>query len=383
MKVLLLTASFGDGHNQAAFAAAEALKKRNIKVRVVDYTEWLNPALRSFAKFSLIQGVQRAPVLYGLFYRSMSKLQSTSSLQRQLNHLGMAQMKRYLRAYEPSVVASTFPTPTGVMSELREQGFTRVPSAAILTDYTAHGQWLQDHTDLYCTPTDAVACELEAHSVPQERLAVTGIPIRSQFSPQNSAAMLRKRVSHRRDEHFRSDKPLVLVMGGGSGLLGDVAEWMDVMEHVNLQFCVICGRNERLYRRLQPLESNRVRILGYTNEVDKWMAMADLIVTKPGGITVTEALAMELPMLLLKPIPGQEEQNAAFALHAGVARLASDVKAAGEFLQGLTVAPETLSNMRAATRRMSVRGAADTIADLLVDLGEQYESRQDKGAWAT
>lgn len=368
MRALLITASFGDGHNQAAHAVAETLRKHDVTVKVADYTEWLNPALRSFAKFSLIQGVQKAPVLYGLFYRSMSRLNPDSSLQRQLNHLGMAQFKRCLHSFRPDVVASTFPTPNGVLSEMRMNGLTHVPMAAILTDYTVHGQWVQDATDLYCVPTDTAKYELMAHSVDEDHIAVTGIPIREKFSDSSASELLRRRVTHRLGEHLRSDKPLILLMGGGSGLLGDINEWISVMKSIDLQFCVICGRNERLYKKLRHLHSDRVRILGYVTDVDRWMSMSDLIVTKPGGMTLTEALSMELPMLLFRPIPGQEEQNAAFALQSGVAQLAYDVKSASRLLQSFVESPEILRSMRESTKRVRVRDGAARIAELLMDL---------------
>jgi processive 1,2-diacylglycerol beta-glucosyltransferase len=368
LKALLITASFGDGHNQAANAVAQALRNRGVTVRVADYTEWLNPALRSFAKFSLIQGVQKAPVLYGLFYRSMSRLNPDSSLQRQLNHLGRAQMKRCLHSFRPDVVASTFPTPTGVLSEMRVNGQTNVPMAAILTDYTVHGQWVQDATDLYCVATDTAKYELMAYSIEEERIAVTGIPIREQFTDLHASELLKRRTSNRQAERLRSDKPLILLMGGGSGLLGDINEWMSVIKSIDLQFCVICGRNERLYKKLRQLHSDRVRVLGYVTDVDRWMSMADLIITKPGGITLTEALSMELPMLLFRPIPGQEEQNAAFALQCGVAQLAYDVKSASRLLQSFVESPEVLRSMRESTKRVQVRDGAVRIAELLMDL---------------
>ncbi len=372
MKALLITASFGDGHNQAANAVAEALRKQGVVTKVADYTEWLHPALRSFAKFSLIQGVKKAPTLYGLFYRSMSKLNPDSSLQRQINHLGMAQLRRYLHKFRPDVVACTFPTPNGVLSELRQQGHIHVPIAAILTDYTVHGQWVQDATDLYCVATQSNKYELLAQGVPEERIAVTGIPIREKFSEENATELLRRRTSNRQLEGLRSDKPLILLMGGGEGLLGDIHDWIEAMNVIDLQFCVICGRNERLYKKLRPLESNRIRILSYVTDVDRWMSMADLIVTKPGGITLTESLAMELPILLFRPIPGQEEQNAAFALQAGVAQLAYDVKSAAKLLQSFVESPEILRTMRDATKHVLVRDGAGRIADLLVDLGLRH-----------
>ncbi|MCF8563432.1 glycosyltransferase [Alicyclobacillus tolerans] len=364
-KVLLLTASFGEGHNQAARAVAEALERRGVVVKLVDYTEWLHPALRSFAKFSLIQGVKKVPTLYGLFYRSMSRIQPSSSIQKQLNHLGMAHMQQFLKAFRPDVVASTFPTPNGVMSELRATGFTNVPIAAILTDYTAHGQWIHEYTDLYFVATESVKQELMDHGVSPSRIVVSGIPIRSAFNDDAVQTLLQGRKDLRLNQGLRHDLPLILIMGGGAGVLADVSSWESAIRRSKAQFVVICGRNERLYRRLQPLESARVKVLGYTTKVPEWMAMADLIVTKAGGITVTEALAMELPMLVFRPIPGQEEDNASFVLNLGAAHLAQDSKTAHAFIEQCVKDPTVLTDMKSRIQRHKVRGGAERIASVL------------------
>lgn len=374
-RVLLLTASFGEGHNQAARAVAEALERDGVTVKLVDYTEWLHPALRSFAKFSLMQGVQKVPTLYGLFYRSMSRIQPSSSIQKQLNHLGIEHMKACLNSFSPDVVASTFPTPTGVLSELRGLGITTVPNTAILTDYTAHGQWVHESTDIYFVAAESVKRELLQRGVPSSKVLVTGIPIRSKFDDLTVKRLLAEREGLRSSHGFKSGTPLVLIMGGGAGLLADVPAWESMIKRTQAQVAVICGRNPRLYKRLQHLHSNRVRILGYTNRVAEWMAMSDLIVTKPGGITVTEALAMELPMLLYRPIPGQEEGNATFMMKMGAAHLASDVKAAEQFIDQVVADPGQLQVMRNHVKEHRVRGAAERISDLLHRLarGEQVK----------
>ncbi|MCL6445932.1 MAG: glycosyltransferase, partial [Alicyclobacillus sp.] len=329
-----------------------------------------HPALRKFAKFSLMQGVQRVPVLYGMFYRSMSRLQPSSSLQRQLNHLGMVHMKRCLRAFDPDAVVSTFPTPSGVLSELRASGFTDVPNLGILTDYTAHGQWVHDHIDMYFVATETVKAELMQFGVSGDRIQVTGMPVRSAFGDPGAEQLLQRRMELRRQYDLRTDMPLVLMMGGGAGLLGDIGAWEPVMQQIHAQFCIICGRNERLYKKLQGLAtgSPRIRVLGYTERVDEWMAMADLIISKAGAITVTEALAMELPMLLYRPIPGQEDHNANYAVQTGAATLAHDMKTATAFLSSVVQNPAALERMRTCAKRLQVRGGADRIADCVVQV---------------
>ncbi|MBX5436798.1 MAG: glycosyltransferase [Alicyclobacillaceae bacterium] len=374
-RILLLTASFGDGHNQAAEAVREALAAKGVDARLVDFVEWLHPAVRSFAKFSLVQGVQRIPALYGLFYRSMSRIQPSSSLQRQLNQLGMSHMKRCLRAFDPDAVVCTFPTPNGVMSELRASGFTNIPNVTIITDYTAHRQWVHENTDLYFVATDSVKEELVAAGVGPVNVCVTGIPLRRAFAEREVRSLLANREQLREQRRLDPRRPLILMMGGGAGLLGDVSDWEPVVLQSDAQFAIICGRNERLRRRLGPLASDRVRVMGYANDVHEWMAMADIIITKAGGITVTEAFAMELPMLLYRPIPGQEAANARFAAAAGAAEVAYDVRTAVRLLSSLVAHPERLRRMREAARRQKVPGATEAIASRLLRF--LHDHRQD------
>jgi processive 1,2-diacylglycerol beta-glucosyltransferase len=355
----------------------EALQSEGLEAQIVDYVDWLHPAIRSFAKFSLLQGVKKAPGLYGWFYRSTSRLEPPASLQRRLNRLGIAHMKRWLRTYQPHVVASTFPIPSGVMSELRSTGETDVPSTAIVTDYTAHRQWFQSLTDVYFVATEAVKEELIRFGVQPERVEVTGIPIRRRFRagvPEDA----RHRAALRQAHGLSPDLPLVLMMGGGAGVFADVAAWETVMQDVPAQFVVICGKNERLFRRLRPLASQRVRILGYVAEIEEWMAMADLIISKAGAITVTEALAMELPMLLFRPIPGQEEKNAQFAVEVGAAIVRQDVRSARQFLVDALTRPGILQAMRAAAGRVRVDDGAVRIARRLRELALGY-ARQGQG----
>jgi processive 1,2-diacylglycerol beta-glucosyltransferase len=362
-RILLLTASFGDGHNQAAHAIEEALQQfPDTVVKVFDYVEWLHPAVRSFAKFSLMQGVQRIPRLYGLFYKSMSRIQPSSSLQKQLNHLGISQMTRCIKSFNPDIIASTFPTPAGVVSELRETGVTKVPNVSIVTDYTAHRQWYHTNTDRYFVATKSVLRELMDFGIPENAIEVTGIPLRDKFSDERVKALLMSRKEERMVLGLKANIPVILLMGGGGGILGDPGEWEDCIEQSDAQFIIICGHNDKLYRRFEPLASDRVRVLGYTTDVDRFMAISDMIVTKPGGLTLTESLAMELPMMLFKPIPGQEERNAKYALESGAAVLANSVDEAMSFIRHVRLHPERLQKMRLCAKSQRVRGAALRIA---------------------
>jgi len=373
-KVLVLTASFGEGHNQAGIAVSEALRREGVIVKMIDYVEWLNPTFRSVAKFTLIQGVQKMPSLYGLFYKSMSRMKPNSSLQKKLNHLGLTRMKQQLRAFRPDAVVSTFPVPTGIMSELRATKWTEILNVGILTDYTSNGQWVKENIDRYFVPTEDVRLELVARGVPVERISAPGIPVRSKFVQRSMSHLANTRHQLRQKYSLQSGTPLIMLMGGGAGLLGDISDWEKVMRKSSAQFVVICGRNNKLYRKIQSIETDRIRVLGYVSEVDEWMAMSDLIVTKAGGITVTECMTMELPMLLYRPIPGQEDKNAKFAVDNGFAVKAKEFRAARRLIVDLTEHPEKLERMRDSARRTKRPDATELIAAAVVELISKHKA---------
>lgn len=371
MRVLLVTASYGEGHNQAAHAVAEALEQLSVTPRIVDYTDLLHPAVRSLTKFTLLQGVQRVPSLYGLFYRSMSRMNPSSSIQRQMHHLGMQELKQFLKSWKPDVVVSTFPSPAGVVSELRRNHATDVVNTAIVTDYSFNGQWIAEHIDGYFVSTESAKAEFIRHGVAADKVYVSGIPVRERFADQAVQSLLARRMELRAEHDLSCDKPLFLLMGGGAGLLGDPAGWQRLIQRIDAQFVIVCGKNPRMRKMFSPLVDNRIRVLGYVTNIEEWMAMADLIVTKAGGITVTESLALELPMLIYRPIPGQEVENARFATSTGAAQLASSLAEAEAFLQSAVLEPSRLQRMRQAARGQShVRTAAMRIASQLVALAQ-------------
>ncbi|WAH38797.1 MGDG synthase family glycosyltransferase [Alicyclobacillus dauci] len=366
--VLLLTASFGAGHNQAAYAVQEALRERGATAEVVDYVSLLNPALRSFAKFSLIQGVQKAPGLYGLFYKSMSRIEPDSPLQRYVNHIGITRIQDYIEAFSPDVIASTFPTPMGVVGELRRHGEVNVPNVAIVTDYTAHRQWFHEYADHYFVATSEVKDDLISYGVDADMIDVFGIPLRRKFSADAVRTLRSKRRELVQQFGLSPDFPIVLLMGGGSGVLAEPGDWETFIQDSGMQYLVVCGQNRRMERRFAQLAGPRVRVYGFTSEIDKLMAASDVIVTKPGGLTLTESMAMGIPMILFKPIPGQEVINADFAVRAGVAVRAQHAKEAQQFLSKVQRHPEILERMRKAATQVPVLGAAQNIASRILDL---------------
>jgi processive 1,2-diacylglycerol beta-glucosyltransferase len=367
--VVILSARYGAGHWQAASAIREAMIALcpGREPLLLDYMELVNPALNRTIQSLYLASIKHFPGGYGWFYRTTSTIAPDSPFQTLLNSLGREQMARLIERTTPRAIVSTFPTQAGVLSDMRRLGLCSVPSITVITDNTVHSQWVHPNTDLYCVSSPEVAEALRSRGVPSSRIAVTGIPIRQAFSHPADPAEVRRR------QRWDPDLPIVLVMSGAFGALGGVAEACRVLTHMGrpLQLVVVCGRDRQLQRRLVRQCRHYacpVHVYGYVEGIADFMNAADLLVTKAGGVTTAEALALGLPLVIFRPIPGQEEANTDFLCEHGAAisaRTTEELRAACDRL----LADETLRlAMRQAARGLGRPHAARDVARLALRL---------------
>ncbi|CAG7642637.1 Processive diacylglycerol beta-glucosyltransferase [Paenibacillus solanacearum] len=368
-KLLILTGALGDGHNKAAQAIVEAARQHRpeMDVKVVDFLEWTHPYMHVVGKYCFMQWVKSLPSVYGYLYRKTRDDNTFSGWFKRMRTFSADRMVALLEEVQPTEVVSTFPGAAAAMSYLKMNGLTDVTTATVITDYTDHSYWIHPLTDRYIVGAEHVQQALLRHRVPADRIIVTGIPIRLPFTQSYDKESLR--------EKFGLDRqmPTVLVMGGGHGLIGK--QFASILQEIRfpcpVQFIIVCGRNEKLRQRLEEeLRAagmpHKVMITGFVDYVHELMALSDLIVTKPGGLTVSEALALELPMLLYKPIPGQEQDNARYLQRIGAAVEAHSAVELAMQLQDIIENRSLLfrmkQNAKAARRK---EGAAQALAAIL------------------
>jgi processive 1,2-diacylglycerol beta-glucosyltransferase len=225
--------------------------------------------------------------------------------------------------------------------------------ASIVTDFEAHALWMEAAVDLYCVAAEETKGRLVARGVSPEQVAVTGIPVAAKFSVPVQPAEVRKRFG------LRDDLPALLVLGGGFGM-GPVAEILRELNKLEkpVQILVVCGRNEELRREVAVQEHRHpTQVLGFVSNMQELMAVSELIITKPGGLTTSEALAMGKPILVLNPIPGQEAANSDFLLEHGAAIKANRVEDLSFRLSSLLGSPK-LAAMAAAANALAHPNAA-------------------------
>lgn len=306
-RVLLLSEGFGAGHTQAAHALSVGLRMLSpgIQTRVLELGSFLHPTLAPWIFTAYRKTVTTQPKLYGYMYRAQYKKSLNRFTQLALHRIFYAQTAEIIHQLRPDTIVCTHPFPNAVISRLKRAGLN-VPLCTVITDYDAHGTWLSSEVNKYLVSTSAVRDKLVRRGINSDAIEVTGIPVHPNFWEQHNRDELRAR-------YRLKAMPTVLVMGGGWGLMNNsemLSYFTDWREKIQLIICL--GSNDKALTSLSEdkrFQHENIRLMGFTNEIDKWMDVSDLLITKPGGMTCTEGLAKGIPMLFYNPIPGQEEEN--------------------------------------------------------------------------
>jgi processive 1,2-diacylglycerol beta-glucosyltransferase len=361
MRVLILTASYGSGHNEAARSLAAGFAARGVEVRVVDhFRELVHPLFERASRTLYMALLRHLPVLWGAGYALGDWMSSDSPLAFGATRLGVARLGALLEAAGPDAVVSVHATPAVAMSALAAEGRRLPPHTTVVTDFVAHSQWIARGIDRYCVAAEEVGHELVARGIPRERVRVTGVPIRAPFERPVDAGAARAALA------LPADRPVVLAMAGSHGSVGRLPEITRALSRLPapMQAVIVAGHDAGLAARLRRLTAgSTIRVLGYVDDIRTLMAAADLLVTKAGGMTLAEALVAELPLLLYGSLPGQERRNERFASRAGIALAARSRRDLARLLERALAEPELLEHLRERIRSVRRPDATRRIVD--------------------
>ncbi|AET68410.1 UDP-N-acetylglucosamine:LPS N-acetylglucosamine transferase [Desulfosporosinus orientis DSM 765] len=323
LRILVFSASFGAGHIMAAEALIQAFKDIKPSVEIIheDYMGLYNNVVNRMIKSSYISIIKCAPKLWGTFYHSTKNLTYDSIFQRLINKIGRKQLTDYVYSLQPDLIICTYPTISGLLAELKSSGELNIPLVTVITDYTTHCQWIHPGVDMYIVGSSQVSDGLVERGINPKSIQLTGIPV----SPNFDRILNHQEV--RKDLGLKNDRFTFLIMGGAYGVLSNI-KWMCkyiAAADAPIQGIVVCGKDQRLYNSLDSvLEEARNPIVrfNFVDNIDVLMTASDAIITKAGGLTVSEALTKHLPMIIYKPIPGQEENNANYIEAIGAGKIA-------------------------------------------------------------
>jgi len=321
MRILIATVTAGGGHLAAAAALEEAWRaaRPHDTVEKIDLLKLFAPLHRKIYSDGYVNLVERAPELWGMVFAktdNLKLLQRLKRIQRKFPSGSKQRFAKHVKQFKPDVVLCTHYLPLETLTPLREKKDGIRPFVAcIVTDFEAHALWMETCVDLYCVAADETRARLIARGAEEKNIVATGIPIASKFASKPDAGAIRKTYG------LRDDLPVLLVLSGGFGM-GPVAEILEELDKAktSFQMMVVTGRNEELRQKLAVGNYRHpTRVLGFSTNMHELMAIADIIITKPGGLTSSEALAMGKPLFILNPIPGQEAANSDFLLERGAA----------------------------------------------------------------
>lgn len=357
-RVLVLSAKFGGGHKSAAEALVSWWETNlpGAEIRIVDYyDEFVSPVVTHAASIGYTQSVRLLPKAYWLFYEATRNLKPESAAQQWLNNIGREKLQEYLKAQPADLIVAVHPTPAGALSELRDMGELSVPFITVVTDYVVHSQWIHPRTDLYVVGSECVRSGLARRGVDDHRVRVSGIPIRA------NTALLAQREALREKWGLKPDVPTVMVMTGAQGMMRHPWRLFHTIASRPIQGFFLCGKDRALMSRLK-MRAHRYpdfRILPFVRVVPELMCVSDVLISKAGGLTTSEALAMELPMILFHPIPGQEYANRDYLVRSGAALAADTIRELGAALDLVSRTPGKLDSMRTAIRKVRRPDAAE------------------------
>ena len=366
-RVLILSASSGAGHVRAAQALEKAFRAQgNCEVEHIDALQHVSKLFQRLYDKAYIRMVRRAPDLMGLLYEQTDKPWRHPRERLAMDRLNTQPMIHLLKKIQPDLCVATHFLPAEILAWLIAKKKLQARHAIVVTDYDVHALWLCRTVDRYYVAMQESLEYLANIGVPREKLHVTGIPIDPLFEKSVSAGDARKKLG------LTASEPVLLLSAGGYGVgpLEQLVKDLLAMQRP-WQIVAIAGKSEPLKKRLDALSkgagktpSGQARLVpvGFTTEMDQYMAAADLLIGKAGGLTTSEALARELPMALVEPIPGQEERNADHLLEAGAAIRCNNLPAAAWKIAKLVDQPEKLRAMKQAARAMAHPGAARVIA---------------------
>ncbi|MBF0522053.1 MAG: hypothetical protein HQL24_03235 [Candidatus Omnitrophica bacterium] len=304
MKILIVHASAGAGHQKAAEAVCHGIEQHtNHSVRCIDILDYSSPFFKDLYRNTYFFLITKLPRVWAFFFGLLDipwLLPFVQLARRIYNALNVSKFHKLLIDEQYDCVISTHFMSTEIGAALKRKGRIKSKLITVVTDYDVHRIWLAKGIDIYTVATDLTKKKMISLGVPEEKVCVTGIPTDEKFSSPMDVAGLKRRFGLK-------DNVFTVLLATGSFGLGPIEE---IMEHLNtVQIIIVCGNNKELFARLQAKQSALVKPFGYVENMHELMAVSDVMITKPGGLSISECLVSHLPMIFFSAIPGQETNN--------------------------------------------------------------------------
>lgn len=368
-KIVILYAALGGGH----FKAAEAIKnyilenKPGCSVEMLDALKYANKAVDKIIINSYVNMARYSPELWGNIYKLSAKQYSVANFSNAVQRLLSLKLVKYLNEQKPDIIISTHPFITEMCAILKKKNQVNSKLNVIITDYASHRFWelKPEFIDNYFVANNEIKYKMGFNGIDLNKIHVTGIPV--------SPAFLKKYDKEKIYEEFGLDKnkKTVLIFGGGEYGLSNVKTFYKglIDTDLDIQIVTVAGKRQKSQKMFADIangSNKKVIILGYTTKVPELMNIADLIISKPGGLTTTEIITTHVPFAIINPIPGQEEENAEFLEQKGVAVWLKKHDKIEEELYKILNDPEKLQKMKINARLLAKKNSTRDICETLL-----------------
>lgn len=370
-KILIFYASYGGGHLSAANSIKDYLSNHyeNIDVELIDCMKYINKPIEKITTTAYNEMAKKAPWAWGKIY-SDSQKGPLAHITTRSNQVFAIKLLRLLREKKPDLIISTHPFGSQMCSYLKRKGKITSKIATILTDFAPHDQWLvgSDYTDYFFVAHNKMKEYLISKNIPENKIFATGIPISNKFLETFNTSKILSSLG------LKENLKTVLFFAGGKFGLGK-SRTLEVFntfvnDFNNIQVIAISGKNKKMYEEFNQIvkianKTNFIKVFEFVNNVPELMAVSDVVITKPGGLTTTESLVSGLPMIIINPIPGQEEENAQFLEHSNVGIWLKKQMNITETISNFLSDNKKLKQMKENTKKISNRNSTKDICTIL------------------
>ena len=375
LRILVLSAGYGEGHAQVSRVLQRCFQSRGIEdVKIVDLIGEAHPVINAITRYMYLKSYYVAPSVYGWLYYSSKQMGPDTLFSRVMMSFGLKKLEEIIETEKPHAVINTFPHPA--MSAFLKKTGASIPTFTVITDYALHNRWIQPEIDKYYVASDDLKNEMVKAGIPPERIKVSGIPLRETFNCSPDVTGLHQKYG------LDPAKKTILVMSGAYGGLQKINEiCQSLLEIPDSEIAVVCGKDETTEKLLKnSFQGCRsIHVFGFVEDVHELMKIACCIITKAGGVTLSEAVAAQLPIVIFRPVPGQERDNALYFARKGAAVVVNEAGELYRQVSDLLSNGEKRSRMRASVKSLQRPRAAETVVDDILNVLDKLK-RQGKPA---
>jgi processive 1,2-diacylglycerol beta-glucosyltransferase len=361
LKVLLLSIKAGYGHHSTAKAIMDCFEENGHTCSMLDVFEHVNGHLGNLVQSGYLMSTKYAQGIYNKTYSRLAKKDKPYSMHSPVSYVSSfisRKIEDYVTDFAPDLIIATHSYAAVCATILKNKGIADCPSIGIVTDFTVHPFWESTSLDYYVVPDKLIMNEMQRKGIAAEKLLPLGIPVKKKFSQKTDTHQARKALGI-------EDMPTILIMMGsmGYGNIKDIISEIDGSPY-EFQILCVCGSNKKIKKAVDGFNWNKkVYSYGFVDNVDVMMDASDFLISKPGGLTSSEALAKELPMIVMNPIPGHEVRNLDFLVNNGAAIRVDSVYSISNALNLMFNCPWRLELMRESVKQLSKPNAAADLYD--------------------